>query len=82
MQFVGATLIASFLYSQVNAFYLPGVAPHSYVDDEPVDLKVNKLRYCDVLLPIYILRHLHLFSSFFLFFSAPSTLSCHMTIIR
>ncbi len=29
----------------LNGFYLPGVAPHSYVDGEEVDLKVNKLRY-------------------------------------
>lgn len=28
----------------VNAFYLPGVVPHSYVDGEEVELKVNKLR--------------------------------------
>lgn len=30
--------------SVVSGFYLPGVAPHSYVDGEDVDLKVNKLR--------------------------------------
>ena len=28
-----------------SAFYLPGVAPHSFADGEQVDLKVNKLRY-------------------------------------
>lgn len=27
-----------------HAFYLPGVAPHNYETDEPVELKVNKLR--------------------------------------
>jgi hypothetical protein len=27
-----------------NAFYLPGVAPHSFQEGENVDLKVNKLR--------------------------------------
>jgi len=27
-----------------EAFYLPGVAPHSYVTGEDVELKVNKLR--------------------------------------
>lgn len=30
--------------SSVGAFYLPGVAPHSYEEAENVDLKVNKLR--------------------------------------
>jgi hypothetical protein len=30
--------------SWCNAFYLPGVAPHNYEVDEPVELKVNKLR--------------------------------------
>jgi hypothetical protein len=27
-----------------DAFYLPGVAPHSFQEGENVDLKVNKLR--------------------------------------
>lgn len=33
------------LQSLTTAFYLPGVAPRSYVEGEDVDLKVNKLRY-------------------------------------
>lgn len=32
------------LNSFSQAFYLPGVAPYSFADDEVVDLKVNKLR--------------------------------------
>jgi hypothetical protein len=30
-----------------SAFYLPGVAPHSFTKDEPVELKVNKLRFAN-----------------------------------
>jgi hypothetical protein len=39
------TLAISSIYSNLaSAFYLPGVAPHSFADGEQVDLKVNKLR--------------------------------------
>lgn len=31
--------------SSVSAFYLPGVAPHSFENGEQVELKVNKLRF-------------------------------------
>jgi len=31
--------------TQSNAFYLPGVAPHDFYTGEPVELKVNKLRF-------------------------------------
>lgn len=37
-------LVLTALFSLSEAFYLPGVAPHSYMDGEDVDLKVNKLR--------------------------------------
>lgn len=37
--------------SSVGAFYLPGVAPHSYEEGENVDLKVNKLSSVHTLLP-------------------------------
>jgi hypothetical protein len=40
---LGSFILATVL-SSVNAFYLPGVAPHSYIDGEEVELKVNKLR--------------------------------------
>jgi hypothetical protein len=36
-------LIAGFA-SLAKAFYLPGVAPHSFTGGEQVELKVNKLR--------------------------------------
>lgn len=33
------------LFLQItSSFYLPGVAPHNYVEGEEVELKVNKLR--------------------------------------
>lgn len=39
------------LINVVNAFYLPGVAPHSYTEGEQVDLKVNKLSSVHTQLP-------------------------------
>ncbi len=45
-----SSLLASFLMCLTwyaipsQAFYLPGIAPHNYVEGETVDLKVNKLR--------------------------------------
>jgi hypothetical protein len=42
--FLSAAVLA-LVAVQSAAFYLPGVAPHSYVDGENVDLKVNKLRF-------------------------------------
>ena len=39
--------LAVFL-STARGFYLPGVAPHDFYTGEPVELKVNKLRYAHV----------------------------------
>ena len=46
-------LIASLIYvlNCVNGFYLPGVAPHSFIDGDKVDLKVNKLSSVHTQLP-------------------------------
>lgn len=44
-------LLLSTLYSLCNGFYLPGVAPHSFEDDEVVELKVNKLSSVHTQLP-------------------------------
>ena len=40
-------LIITFI-TTTKAFYLPGVAPHDFYTGEPVELKVNKLRYAFV----------------------------------
>jgi hypothetical protein len=40
--FLGSALCA-LLPSTVNAFYLPGAAPHNYVQHDPVDVYVNAL---------------------------------------
>lgn len=41
------TIVLLLVISQTcDAFYLPGVAPHSFSGGEAVELKVNKLRYC------------------------------------
>ena len=39
------------LVSHVSAFYLPGVAPHSFEKGEDVELKVNKLSSVHTQLP-------------------------------
>lgn len=41
---LGTFLVLSVLSHVASGFYLPGVAPHSYLDGEDVELKVNKLR--------------------------------------
>lgn len=51
MQAVFGAAALALLCAQVRAFYLPGVAPHSYVDGEEVDLKVNKLSSVRTQLP-------------------------------
>eukprot|EP01098_Paradermamoeba_levis_P002333 TRINITY_DN1273_c0_g1_i1.p1 TRINITY_DN1273_c0_g1~~TRINITY_DN1273_c0_g1_i1.p1 ORF type:complete len:624 (+),score=162.27 TRINITY_DN1273_c0_g1_i1:757-2628(+) len=38
-------------FSLVSNFYLPGVAPNEYAEDDPVDLKVNKLTSSRTQLP-------------------------------
>lgn len=48
---LGSLLIAAIILNQCDAFYLPGVAPHSYVDGENVELKVNKLSSIHTQLP-------------------------------
>ena len=44
MQSLSKLLMASSL-SFTSGFYLPGVAPHDFYTGEPVELKVNKLRF-------------------------------------
>lgn len=44
----------AFANNLVDSFYLPGVAPHSYVTGEEVELKVNKLRLVLILQFLYI----------------------------
>jgi transmembrane 9 superfamily protein 2/4 len=39
---LGSVLLA-LLPSATNAFYLPGAAPHNYVQGDPVDVYVNAL---------------------------------------
>ena len=39
-----SVILLSVLAAVSDAFYLPGVAPHSYTEGENVELKVNKLR--------------------------------------
>jgi len=43
-------LLAAFL-GRASCFYLPGVAPHEYMPDERVDVKVNKLSSTKTQLP-------------------------------
>jgi len=45
-QLLGLALLAT-----SHAFYLPGVAPHEYVEGEPVEIKVNKLSSTRTQLP-------------------------------
>lgn len=40
---LSASVITALLAEQVQAFYLPGAAPHDYHDGEPVNLYVNAL---------------------------------------
>lgn len=44
-------LLVLVVVTQVSAFYLPGVAPHSFERDENVELKVNKLSSVHTQLP-------------------------------
>ena len=44
-------IVISTVINIANAFYLPGVAPHSYTEGEEVDLKVNKLSSIHTQLP-------------------------------
>ena len=37
------SLLVSLLVGGSSAFYLPGVAPYEYAQDERVEIKVNKL---------------------------------------
>ena len=37
------SLLAAAAVAPSSAFYLPGAAPHDFVNDEPVDLFVNAL---------------------------------------
>ena len=37
-------ILLTILFTPTRSFYLPGVAPHSFTNSEPVELKVNKLR--------------------------------------
>ena len=48
MMYINMIIIAillTILFTPIRSFYLPGVAPHSFTNGEPVELKVNKLRY-------------------------------------
>lgn len=44
MSVVVASLLLALSVAPSSAFYLPGVAPHSFSKGEVVELKVNKLR--------------------------------------
>ena len=46
-----ATMLPGALLVLPAAFYLPGVAPREYLDQQPVDLKVNKLTSTKTQLP-------------------------------
>lgn len=46
-----AAVLALLSLTNVSGFYLPGVAPHNYVDGEEVVLKVNKLSSVHTQLP-------------------------------
>mmetsp|Transcript_2548 Transcript_2548/g.3968 ORF Transcript_2548/g.3968 Transcript_2548/m.3968 type:complete len:638 (+) Transcript_2548:111-2024(+) len=43
--------ITNWFFEPCDAYYLPGVAPHSFKEGENVDLKVNKLSSVHTLLP-------------------------------
>ena len=49
MKFSDIAIALVLICGQTSGFYLPGVAPHNFEKDEPVELKVNKLRYLLVL---------------------------------
>lgn len=49
--FFSSVLAVATLLRAVGAFYLPGVAPHSYAEGDEVDLKVNKLSSIHTQLP-------------------------------
>ena len=46
-----ALVLACCCLGSVRSFYLPGVAPHEYMPDERVDIKVNKLSSTKTQLP-------------------------------
>lgn len=46
-----AFLLVVMMMASTTAFYLPGVAPHDFVEGERVDLKVNKLNSVHTQLP-------------------------------
>jgi hypothetical protein len=46
-----ASLLWVLLAAICDAFYLPGVAPHEYLDGEHVEIKVNKLSSTKTQLP-------------------------------
>ena len=45
-------LITCLLFGAVSAFYLPGVSPKTYMEDERVKIRVNKLTSSKTLLPV------------------------------
>eukprot|EP00538_Stauroneis_constricta_P011134 CAMPEP_0119546002 /NCGR_PEP_ID=MMETSP1352-20130426/589_1 /TAXON_ID=265584 /ORGANISM="Stauroneis constricta, Strain CCMP1120" /LENGTH=668 /DNA_ID=CAMNT_0007590651 /DNA_START=114 /DNA_END=2120 /DNA_ORIENTATION=+ len=49
---VAAALAGLMTAANVQAFYLPGVNPHSYSEGDPVKLSVNKMTSSKTLLPI------------------------------